>query len=63
MNIGFIIISGCVFSCIIGMMYEYKKVNEWNKVSTAWMSSLLFLSWLGCIIQIILWIKYSPSKF
>lgn len=60
---GYIIIGGMIVACIISGLYEYKKVNEWNKVELIVMVSLIFVSWIGCGVQLILWMKYPPTKF
>lgn len=59
----YIIFSGMFMGCIIGGLYEYKKVNEWNKISMPIMVVLIFLSWVGCGVQLYLWRKYPPTKF
>ncbi len=61
--VGYIILGGMVVACIIGIMYEYRKVNDWNKVETIIMITLVFISWVGCGFQLILWYKYPPTKY
>jgi hypothetical protein len=63
LDIGYVILSGMFISCLIAGAYEYKKVNDWDKVEPIIMLVLCFLSWVGCGVQLILWKMYPPTKF
>jgi len=59
----YIILNCVAVACIINIMYEYSKVNNWNKVETIIIITLIFISWICCGLQLIIWCKYPPTKY